>query len=331
MKERLRIAIAGAGLIGSRRARVAQSHHQSAVAIVVDTDPDRARALAAEIGCEWSTDWLDALEHTKPDACVVATPHKYLSRLTVAALRAGCHVLCEKPLGRTPNEARESVEAAREAKRVFKTGFNLRHHPGIARARELVASGRIGSLMYVRCRYGHGGRPGYGQEWRGDPEQSGGGELIDQGVHILDLFRWFLGEFDQVRGFTSTAFWPIAPLEDNAFALLRTTSGQIGLLHASWTQWRNLFSLEIFGRDGYVTVEGLGGSYGPETLTMGRRNVAGGAPVEKHVRLRDMDPWQAEWQEFVGAIREGREPLASGEDGWRALTLAHEIYRSAER
>lgn len=327
----MRIAVAGAGLIGSRRAHIAQADADTTVAVVVDTDVERARALAAEIGCEWSTDWRSALERARPDACVVATPHKYLTPLTVLALDAGCHVLCEKPLGRTPDEAFAAVTAARTASRVLKTGFNLRYHAGIRKAHEVAMRGSLGDLMHIRCRYGHGGRPGYDREWRGDPELSGGGELIDQGIHVLDLFRWFLGDFDAVRGFISKAFWVAGGVEDNVFALLRTPSGQIGLLHASWTQWRNLFSLEVFGRDGYVIVDGLGGSYGPEVLTYGRRDPTGGSPREERIPVDPEDPWRAEWRAFVATVRGGRDPAPSGEDGWRALMLAHEIYREARR
>lgn len=320
--------MAGCGLIGVRRGRVAQAHPSSEVVAVTDVDPERGRSLADELGCDWEPDWAAALSR-RPDVCIVATPHKYLAELTTMALRAGTHVLCEKPLGRTPDEARVAIRASEESGYLLKTGFNLRHHEGIARAHALAVEGRIGPLTYARCRYGHGGRPGYDREWRSDPDISGGGELIDQGVHVLDLFRWFLGEFMEIKAFTATTHWDFAPLEDNVFALMRTAAGHIALMHASATQWRNLFSLEVFGRDGYIVVEGLGGSYGPERLRIGLRNPAGGVPHEEDVPLRGDDPWRAEWDEFLAAIRERRQPLANGDDGLRALTLAHEIYRAA--
>ena len=186
---------------------------------------------------------------------------------------------------------------------ILKTGFNHRHHPAIWRAHELCAEGAIGPLMFIRAVYGHGGRPGYDKEWRADADLSGGGELLDQGVHIVDLCRWFLGDFAEVFGSTATYFWDlghfesagrdspraangqsVAPssisLEDNAFALLRTADGRVAQFHTSWTQWKNRFSFEVFGRDGYLRVEGLGGSYGVERLEVGRaqagRRRAGG-------------------------------------------------------
>jgi predicted dehydrogenase len=302
------------------------------VRCVIDPDEERAHRLAADIGCAWAGDWDSAKANGPYDACIIATPHISLAPLTVRSLRDGCHVLCEKPLGRDPNEARASVAAARETGRTLMTGFTLRHHWAIREAHRLVTTGGIGRLMHVRCRYGHGGRPGYESEWRGDPELAGGGELIDQGIHVLDLFCWFLGEPAAVHGLTATSFWPIQPLEDNVFALMQTESGAIGSMHASWTQWRNLFSLEVFGSDGYALVDGLGGSYGRERLTLGRRQPAGGVPIEEEIEgPPNWDPWVAEWDEFLAAVREGRSPRASGEDGLRALEIAHRIYRAAGR
>jgi predicted dehydrogenase len=157
---------------------------------------------------------------------------------------------------------------------------------------------------------------------------SGGGQLMDQGVHLLDLCRWFLGDFAEVSGMAATRFWDIAPLEDNAFALLRTAGNQVASLHASWTQW-SLFSFEVSGHDGYLVVEGLGGAYGTERAILGRRDFA--APFhEEVVEFRGKDrSWDEEWRDFTAAIQEAREPLASGEDGLAALELAHAIYASA--
>ena len=248
--------------------------------------------------------------HPEIDAVVVATFNQGLLPVTLHALENGKHVLCEKPLGRNAGEAEQMVRAAARHERILKTGFNHRHHPALSLAHNLAQAGKIGPLMSLRAAYGHGGRPGYDQEWRGNPELAGGGELLDQGVHIVDLCRWFLGEFVQVSGMLSTWFWQVAPLEDNGFALLRTAGGQIATIHTSWTQWKNLFRMEIFGRDGYLVVQGLGGSYGPEQLTMGLRRPESGPPLEETWEFPGPDiSWQAEWQEFTAAIREGRQPL----------------------
>jgi predicted dehydrogenase len=286
-----------------------------------------AKTLAAG----WTDDWREVTSHPQIEAVVVATVNKSLLPITRAALQSGKHVLCEKPLGRNAREAKEMMETAQEAKRVLKVGFNHRHHPALGRAQEMAQAGIIGPLMSIRAAYGHGGRPGYEQEWRGDPELAGGGELLDQGVHVIDLCRWFMGDFVQVSGMLGTWFWQVAPLEDNGFALLRTSQGQVAQIHTSWTQWKNLFRFEIFGRDGLLSIDGLGGSYGVETLTWGKRRPESGPPLMKTWQFPGPDiSWQAEWEEFKKAIQEGRQPLGNGHDGYQAARVIDAIYESAK-
>jgi predicted dehydrogenase len=263
------------------------------------------------------------------DIVVVSTTNNWLAPITVAALQAGKHVLCEKPPGCTAEEALQMLQAARNSKRRLKIGFNHRHHVAVWKAKELLDQDSIGELLFIRCRYGHGGRPGYEREWRADPKAAGGGELLDQGIHAIDLFRWFLGDFDEAFGYAATWFWDM-PVEDNAFALFRTEDGRVASLHASWTQWKNTFSLEVFGRDGYLIVDGLGGSYGTEQLTWGRRGPHSVPPDEKCFSWSGADiSWTAEWSEFTAAIREDRQPLANEYDGWQAMRMVSAVYESA--
>lgn len=154
---------------------------------------------------------------------------------------------------------------------------------------------------------------------------------MDQGMHVLDLSRWFLGDFSQATGFLTTSYWDVAPLEDNAFVLLRTAERQVASIHVSWTQWKNLFSFELFGRDGYIIVQGLGGSYGTEQAILGKRAFL--EPFkEEEVEFRSEDPsWGNEWREFVSAIDHNRQPLGSGHDGLEAVKLAYAVYESAQK
>lgn len=325
----MKVGIVGCGLIGNRRAKVAQAAGDEIV-LVADIDQGRARATGEMVNCKWVADWQAVTSHPAIEAVVVATVNKNLLPITIAAFENGKHVLCEKPLGRNAQEARKMVEAGAAAKKVLKVGFNHRHHPAIRQAHELAQAGKIGPLMSIRAVYGHGGRPGYDQEWRGNPDLAGGGELLDQGVHIVDLCRWFMGDFSQVSGMLSTWFWKVAPLEDNAFALLRTSKGQIALLHTSWTQWKNLFRFEIFGLNGFLLVEGLGGSYGTERLTLGLRRPESGPPEEQFWEYSGPDiSWEAEWEEFTKAIRENRPPVGDGNDGYQAALIIDGIYESS--
>jgi predicted dehydrogenase len=298
--------------------------------IVADINLQAAESLAVEFNCRATTRWESVITLADVEAVVVATPPHLHAPISIAAMKAGKHVLCEKPLGRTLQEAEAIVHAARETGAKLKCGFNLRHHPGIALARRRLEEGQIGEALFLRCRYGIGGRPDYDNEWRAESQISGGGQLMDQGIHILDLCRWFLGDFAEAFAILATAFWDIEPLEDNAFVLLRTARGQIASLHVSWTQWKNLFSLEVFGRDGYIKVEGLGGSYGTERATLGRRN-SSGPFCEEVVEFRGEDrSWHAEWEEFVAAIRESREPVGNGADSLAVHRLVRALYESGK-
>jgi predicted dehydrogenase len=283
------------------------------------------------MACEATDNWQEVVEREDINAILVCTPPNLHAPISIAAMNRGKHVLCEKPLTKTLKEAEEVLAAAKANRVTLKCGFNHRHHPGIQKAKSWFDEGIIGELNFIRCRYGICGRPGYEKEWRADPEIVGGGQLMEQGIHGIDLARWFLGEFAEVVGFTSTRFWNMAPLEDNAFALLRTEKGQVASIHSSLTQWKNLFSFELFGQDGYILVEGLGGSYGTEKVTLSKRALL--EPFREEVtEFRGGDvSWYEEWKEFVAAIEEGREPLGNGHDGLEALRLIYAIYESGAK
>jgi predicted dehydrogenase len=237
----------------------------------------------------------------------------------------------EKPAARNAAEMLEVVEAARRCTITVKVGFNHRFHPALARAHRMFTEGAVGPLLYIRARYGHGGRLGYEKEWRADPVVAGGGELLDQGVHLIDLARWFAGDFPHVEGHLATFFWNM-PVEDNGFLLLRTAAGQVAWLHASCTEWKNLFSFEVFGRDGKLQVDGLGGSYGTERLTHYRMLPRMGPPETTIWEYPGEDrSWHDEWAHFAACVREGRAPLGSAEDALAALRIVDRAYGSITR
>ena len=324
-----RIGVIGAGNIGVRRAMVARAHPRTEVAAVYDLAPERATALAGQCGGIVAGSWQEVVEAADIDIAVVATTHDALAGISAAALEAGKHVLCEKPMGRNPAEARMVVEAARRAGHCLKAGYNHRYHPAIQKVQQVCAAGEIGPLLNIRGRYGHGGRPGYEREWRAHRETAGGGELLDQGAHLIDLARWLLGDFAAVTGFVGTQFWDME-LEDNAFGLFRTASGQVASLHVSWTQWKNLFSLEVFGRDGYAVARGLGRSYGPEYALVGHRRPEGGVPEEERFDFPEEDhSWEWEWEDFLQALEGGGQPLASGTEALATMEWIYRLYRAA--
>lgn len=326
----LRTGLIGCGRQGWRRAQAIRQHGDKLI-IVADVDGTMANALADEMRCEATTNWMTVMAMKDIDAVVISTPNIFHAPMSIAALKNKKHVLCEKPLGRNVDETKQIVNVVEETGMKLKCGFNLRHHAGVQQARRWFDEGAIGEINFMRIRYGIGGRIGYEKEWRADKELSGGGQLMDQGMHALDLSRWFFGDFSEAFGFLSTAFWKIHPLEDNAFCLLRTEKGQVASIHVSWTQWKNLFSLELFGREGYIIVEGLGGSYGTERSILGKRDFL--KPFgEEVIEFRGEDlSWREEWKEFVSAIRENREPLGNAYDGLEAVRLACAVYESASK
>ena len=323
------VAIVGAGLIGTKRAMALSAFDDFRLKVVADVNKAAADKLASQFAAESVTDWRKAVDRPDVDLVVVSTCNNHLAPISIAALKNAKNVLCEKPLGRNVDESRSILEHANNGV-ILKTGFNHRHHPAIARAKQLADKGEIGRIMFMRCRYGHGGRPGYEKEWRASKEICGGGELLDQGVHVVDLFRWFAGEFDEAFGWTQTSFWNTS-VEDNAFAMFKSASGVVATMHTSWTQWKNLFSFEIFGDLGYLVIDGLGGSYGVETLKFGKRNPKGGPPDEQIEQFAGPDnSWQLEWAEFVCAVQEKRQPLGSGFDGLQANKIIDAVQRSAQ-
>lgn len=333
MKDPLRVAVVGCGLIGARRAQMVYSHSDTQLASVVDPIPERSHRLSEEYHCQPLDHWKQVVDDASIDLVIVSTPNNQIAEIGTEALRAGKHVLVEKPPGRNIGEAKQLAEAARTSGRILKIGFNHRYHPAISKAKALVEQGVIGDLIHIRARYGHGGRPGYEKEWRGDWDQAGGGELTDQGVHVADLVHWFAGFPSHAFALLQTSVWPITPLEDNAFGLFSYNNGVVVSFHTSWTQWKNLFSFEVYGEKGSVSIEGLGGSYGTEKLTTAIRNVEGGVPKMSEEQFDQPDwSWRDEWDDLVQALTpEGQRYWGTPNDGVAAMAMIGGLYESAKK
>lgn len=324
-----RVGIIGCGVIGHRRA---EALGRARLVACADLRRDRAEALARTAGsAEVESDWRRLVQRSDVDIVVVATTNDALAPVTLAAVEAGKHVLVEKPGARSAAELQPIMAAAARKNVRVRVGFNHRYHPAMKKAGELIKAGALGPLMFVRGRYGHGGRPGYEKEWRANPEQSGGGELIDQGVHLIDLARWVLGDFTDVSGFAHTYFWQM-PVDDNAFLLLRTPQQQAAMLHVSCTEWKNLFSFEIYGRKGKAHIEGLGGSYGVERIAFYQMRPEMGPPATTIWEYPGRDrSWELEFADFLDEVRVGGQSAAGLEDARAALLIVEEIYRQSGR
>ena len=321
------VGVVGCGLIGQKRAKALGAGGK--LVACADLNPNRAESLARTADAKVFSDWRELVRAPEVDVVIVATLHDSLAEITRTAAEAGKHVLVEKPAARTAAELEPVMAAAQQFGVKVHVGFNHRYHRSLRKAREIVDSGALGELMFIRARYGHGARVGYEKEWRSNPALSGGGELIDQGPHLIDLSRWFLGEMTEVDGFAHTYFWDM-PVDDNGFMLLKTAKKQAAFLHASCTEWKNLFSMEIYGKLGKLDLSGLGGSYGLEKITWYRMLPEMGPPdtTSWEYPMGD-DSWAVEIAEFFDDIRLNREPAAGLDDALAALKIVETIYRES--
>ena len=318
------VGIIGCGLIGGKRARALGS--QGNLVACADIDFAKATKFAVLYGAKAFESWHDLLRIADLDIVIVSTLHDSLAEITLAAVQADKHVLVEKPAARSADELKTIIEAIGNTKVKVRVGFNHRYHRALLKAKEITNSGNLGELMFIRARYGHGARVGYDREWRADPKLSGGGELIDQGPHLIDLSRWFLGDFPHIQGFAHTYYWDM-PVDDNGFMLLKTEKNQVAFLHASCTEWKNLFSMEIYGKKGKLDISGLGGSYGVEKLTFYRMLPEMGPPeTEAWEYPMEDNSWELEMNEFYEDISRNRSPSAGLSDAYEALKIIQHVY-----
>lgn len=320
----LNVAIIGCGLIGDKRAQALKSSAE--LSLCYDLDKGLSQLFASKYGGKSVNDPQLIFIDKSVQAVVIATRHDSLAPLAISALKAGKHVFIEKPGGLNTEALQGLVDFDRLESQHVHVGYNHRYHRGIRKALDIAKSGDIGEILFLRARYGHGGRIGYHKEWRADKEISGGGELIDQGSHLLDLSLAFLGDLSLEYGATPTYYWDM-PVEDNAFIVVKNGNGAIGFLHASCTEWKNTFSLEIYGQNGKLEISGLGGSYGVEKLTHYKMLPEMGPP-ETTVWEFPMpdDSWAVEVQEFISDVENQTMNSENLRDATKVMTLIGEIY-----
>lgn len=329
------VGIIGAGLQGKRRAQSLSQTDTGHLVGVASANVDDAKRLAVEHAATTFRAVDELITDSRVDVVFVCTPPDSHARIAVAALDAGKHVLCEKPLARTVPEAEEMVDAARRTGRILWCGWNHRFHPALREARRRFTAGEIGRPMFGRGVYGIGARPGIGDEWRSNPAVAAGGHLTEQGIHLVDLFSWMLGDFSEVTAMTQQSLFPMGGMEDSGFVLLRQPDGVVVSVHSSVTQWVNRFDFELFGTLGYLRVQGLGGSYGVEELTVGLRDDTGPFSAQVTQFRGADDSWRHEWTEFARRITDlagdaqlPDDPNLDGRAGLAALRVAHTAYVS---
>ncbi len=282
------------------------------------------------------------LNDTDVDAVFICTPNYLIKPLVIEALRAGKHVFAEKPPGMSLAEVHEMKACmAHYAGQIVKFGFNHRYHDAIVEAKRRIETGDYGDIIWMRGRYGKSVSEDYKEQWRAKREFAGGGIFLDQGIHMLDLFLHFCGDFDEVKSFCSGSYWDLG-IEDNVFAMFRNNKGQTASLHSTMTQWRHLFALEIFMERGYMVVNGILSSSGAYTNGNGYEELcvalnrtpapqAGHSGVDRF-RYRTDHSFQREVDEFVRCVRESQPPRhGSIRDAEKLMRLVEMVYEDDER
>ena len=324
----IKTGIIGYGKMGRIRAQTALETGNAKLCAVYDESPD---AFVADL--PWVETTAEVLQNQEIQAIFICTPNHLNKPLTIAALEAGKHVFCEKPPAFTADDVEEirAVEALSGCKLMY--GFNHRHHSSMQRAKREIDSGSYGRLLWMRGRYGKSVDDNFARTWRASKELAGGGILLDQGIHMLDLFLFFAEEFDVVQALISNLYWKL-DIEDNVFAqFLNTKTGAAASLHSTMTQWRHLFSLEIFLEKGHIVVNGLktsSGTYGNEVLTL-EHNSRKPPEVRWDETIRitynSDTSWRSEVDTFFDAILHDR-PIENGNsaDALKLMKLMDKIY-----
>jgi predicted dehydrogenase len=329
---RLKVGIAGYGVVGKRRrVCVDQNPHLQLVGVC-----DRIFDAKGEFpdGVRYYRDYRSLLKEDL-DVLIVCLTNEIAPEVTIAGLDRGLHVFCEKPPGRDVADIVRVIRCERnhpDLKLMY--GFNHRYHESVVDALRLIRSGELGRVINLRGIYGKSKLITFNQpDWRTKREIAGGGVLLDQGIHMVDLMRLFAGEFVEVHSFIANSHWGY-DVEDNAYALLRTADGVVGMLNSSATQWRHRFNLDINLERGSIILGGIlsgSKSYGAETLTVvtvdhDRDN---GDPKEQLTRYNRDPSWEEEINRFSECIRTD-QPIESGSsiDALNTMKLVYKIYHA---
>tara|TARA_R110000850_G_scaffold55877_14_gene132060 strand:- start:1190 stop:2176 length:987 start_codon:yes stop_codon:yes gene_type:complete len=324
----MKAAIFGYGKMGQIRANALKADGRVSVAAIFEPRLSESPIEGARL----VENEEEILQDGEIDIVFVCTPNFRIVPLVKGALEVGKHVFSEKPPAFNAQEMREVIEVEEANAGKLMYGFNHRHHESIREAKRIVDSEEYGKILWMRGRYGKNVNEEFFEGWRAQKKLAGGGIFLDQGIHMLDLFMFLGGGFDEVKAMVSNDFWK-REIEDNVFAMFRSSeTGITASLHSTMTQWRHLFSLEVFLEKGHIILNGLktsSGMYGDEELTVASNNPGGNHTGEESKRFTVDTSWQSEVAHFIDAIEEDSEiRFGTSGDALELMKLVDEVYRS---
>jgi len=330
--KKFKVGIIGFGKMGKIRLEALEKSGRAKVVAIFDPNP--IENLKGTINIVSSPELVLS---QGIDAVFICTPNKFIKLFTLLALEKGIHVFAEKPPGINLEETLEMQKKELQIKdKVLMFGFNHRHHGSIAKMKEIIHQESLGKVLWMRGRYGKEVDNDFFKDWRVNPDFSGGGILLDQGIHMLDLFLYLGGDFDEVKAFVSNLYWKLPGIEDNVFAIFKNNkTGLCASLHSTMTQWRYLFSLELFLEKGSLILNGLktsSGKYGDEILTIRKNNVpfvAGMSNQEEQILFKEDFSWDLEIKSFFDSIQKKEKPtLGNSSDAVKLMSLIKKIYQN---
>ena len=333
--KKIKSVIIGMGKMGKIRYREMMAHGGFEVLGMCDIN----ESIPAEFpNIFFSKDWKEVIDNCQPEAVFVCTFNNVIPEIVCYSLDKGMDVFSEKPPGKTVEDVKQMINSEKKSNKVLKFGFNHRFHYAILEAKAMIDSGQFGKILWARGTYGKAGGNQFAGNWRSNKELSGGGILLDQGIHMLDLLRFFMGDFKEIKSFVQNVYWKETDLEDNAFAIMKTGEDKIAMIHSSATQWRHKFHLDLYLEDGYVTVDGIlssSRSYGEECITFAKKEFedntsAFGKPREQKIYFDKDDSWKLEIEDFYDACAKG-EPVKMGTstDALKVMELVYGIYAAS--
>lgn len=334
LKNKLRVGIAGYGVVGKRRRQFIDTH--PALTTVAVADRTFGEDGVMDDGVRYYRHYNDLLNDQALDVLFVCLTNDVAAEVTIAGLERDLHVFCEKPPGRDVSDIAAVIACeTRHPNLKLKYGFNHRYHDSVRDALALVRGGELGRILDLKGVYGKSAIISFGQsDWRSKRAIAGGGILLDQGIHMVDLMRLFAGEFTDIRAIVSNRFWG-HDVEDNAYALMRTADGVVAMLHSSATQWRHRFQLDVTCENGSVTLAGIlsgSKSYGAETMTVTWASEGdAGDPREQTTKYNRDPSWLEEINEFTECIVDNKTVVnGSSAEALKTMKLVYAIYCSDE-